>query len=432
MTHICCTPSLPALPPPRSGHVRRFTRRLAPVLAPALVLAALGCREDAESPTAPEPEPAFATTATAALTFRQVSAGRDHTCGVTSEDQAYCWGENDIEQLGTGSTTGPEFCLGGVACSTRPVAVLGGLRFRAVSAGERHTCGITTDYLAYCWGENGGGRLGDGTMVSRSTPVAVAGGLSFRQVSAGSLHTCGVTTDNRAYCWGYNGSGQLGDGTSSDPRLTPVAVLGQLQFRQVSAGALHTCGVTTDNRAFCWGGNLEGQLGDSTEVVQRLRPSLVAGMRHWRQVDARYFHTCGVTTLNRAFCWGNGRAGELGNGKTYLSFWPRAVSGGLSVERVTTGGLHSCGETTTNRAYCWGGNRNNFGQLGDGTTIGRLTPVAVKGGLYFTQLSAGEIHTCGMTSAAVAYCWGNNDFGQLGDGTTTNRLRPRAVVGPSG
>jgi len=411
--------------------VRRFTRRLAPVLAPALVLAALGCREDAESPTAPEPEPALATTATAALTFRQVSAGRDHTCGVTSEDQVYCWGENDIEQLGTGSTTGPEFCLGGVACSTRPVAVLGGLRFRAVSAGERHTCGITTDYLAYCWGENGGGRLGDGTMISRSMPVAVAGGLSFRQVSAGSLHTCGVTTDNRAYCWGYNGSGQLGDGTSSDPRLTPVAVLGQLQFRQVSAGALHTCGVTTDNRAFCWGRNLEGQLGDSTDVVQRLRPSPVAGMRHWRQVDAGYFHTCGVTILNRAFCWGNGRDGELGNGKTYLSFWPRAVSGGLSFERVTAGGFHSCGETTTNRAYCWGGNRNNYGQLGDGTTIGRLTPVAVKGGLYFSQVSAGGYHTCGMTSAGVGYCWGYNSAGQLGDGTTTNRLRPRAVVGPA-
>jgi alpha-tubulin suppressor-like RCC1 family protein len=437
MTQIACTSSLPDPPPSHGGRVRRLTHRLAPVLAPAILVAGLGCREDAESPTAPEPGPALATTASAALTFREVSAGGLHTCGVTSEDQAYCWGYNNYGQLGVGTTDGPELCLS-LGCSTRPVAVLGGLRFRQVSAGEDHTCGITTDYLAYCWGLNYNGQLGDGTTIYRSTPVAVAGGLHFRQASAGHAHTCGLTTDNRAYCWGYNGDGALGNGTNTGPETgpygtyssRPVAVLGTLAFRQVSSGGSHTCGVTTDNRAFCWGRNGEGQLGDSTGV-RRLGPSPVAGTRHWRQVDAGFLHTCGVTMLNRAFCWGNGRDGELGNGKTYLSFWPRAVSGGLSFERVTAGDFHSCGETATNRAYCWGGNRNNYGQLGDGTTIGRLTPVAVKGGLYFSEVSAGGYHTCGKTSAGVGYCWGYNGPGQLGDGSRTNRLRPRAVVGPS-
>jgi len=360
-----------------------------------------------------------------------VSAGGLHTCGVTSDDLAYCWGYNNYGQLGVGTTDGPELCLS-LGCSTRPVAVLGGLRFRQVSAGEDHTCGITTDYRAYCWGLNGGS-LGDGTMLSRSTPVPVAGQLSFRQVSAGDVHTCAVATDNRAYCWGYNGSGQLGNGTQSfDPQLTPVAVVGQLQFRQVSPGGEHTCAVTTDDRAFCWGSNRYGQLGDSTEISPRLRPTRVAGTRKWRQIDAGFLHTCAVTTSDRAFCWGRGYEGQLGNGKTYLSFWPRRVAGDLSFKRVTAGGYHSCGETTTNRAYCWGAKRDryNFGQLGDGTTTGRLTPVAVAGGLYFRQVSAGTWHTCGKTSTDVGFCWGYNGDGELGDGTTTNRLRPRAVVGP--
>src|SRR6266404_8115973 len=251
-------------------------RRLAGVLAPALLLAPLGCREDSEAPTAPLAEPALTAAASTPLVFRQVSAGGLHTCGVTSDDLAYCWGYNNYGQLGVGTTDGPELCLS-LGCSTRPVAVLGGLRFRQVSAGEDHTCGITTDYRAYCWGLNGGS-LGDGTMLSRSTPVPVAGQLSFRQVSAGDVHTCAVATDNRAYCWGYNGSGQLGNGTQSfDPPLTPVAVVGQLQFRQVSPGGEHTCAVTTDDRAFCWGSNRYGQLGDSTEISPRLRPTRVAG-----------------------------------------------------------------------------------------------------------------------------------------------------------
>lgn len=395
----------------------------------ALLLFGLACRDESQSPTEPTiTGPVANVTAAAALTFRQISAGGLHTCGVTSENRAYCWGYNVYGQLGIGSDTGPELCLS-LACSTRPVAVVGGLRFLQVSVGEDHTCGITTDYRAYCWGLNSGA-LGDGTMIYRTEPVAVVGGLRFRQVTAASSHTCGVTTDNRAYCWGYNGSGQLGNGTwSIDPRLSPVAVLGQHQFRQVSGGVEHTCGVTTDNRAYCWGRNGYGQIGDSTEVAQRLSPTRVAGTRQWRQVDAGFVHTCGVNLANRAFCWGRGLEGQLGNGKTYLkSFWPRAVAGGLSVERVTAGRWHTCGETTSNQAYCWGSNRENYGQLGDGATIGRLTPVAVRGGLFFGQLSAGAFHTCGRTSSAVTYCWGYNAAGQLGDGTTTNRLRPRAIA----
>jgi len=397
-----------------------------PVLALSMLAGALGCREDPTAPAGPEPGPALATGSIQALAFRQLSAGGVQTCGVTTDSRAYCWGYNAGGTLGDGTTT----------TRLRPVAVAGTLRFRQVDAGVFHTCAVTTDYRAYCWGSNRFGEVGDGTTATRLEPVAVAGGHQFLQVDAGQYHTCGRTTDNRVYCWGNSGSGQLGTGTNTGPETCdfnacstrPVAVLGTLAFRQISAGGNHTCGVTTEDRAYCWGDNAYGQIGDSSTVVRRLKPSRVAGARQFRQVDAGLYHSCAVTTGDRAFCWGNGRSGQIGDGKPYLRFWPRAVAGGLSFTRVSTENFHTCGETTNNRAYCWGDNTS--GQLGDGTTTRRLTPVAVAGGLFFSQVSVGGGQTCGRTAAAVAYCWGFNAEGELGDGTTEDRSTPVPVAGP--
>jgi alpha-tubulin suppressor-like RCC1 family protein len=408
------------------GHrMLQLTRRLAPGLALACV-AVVGCREDAQSPTGPESGPVLATTATTALAFTQVSAGTNHTCGVTADYRAYCWGANTYGGIGDGTTT----------MRLAPVAVAGGRRFRQVLAGDGYTCAITPFDVAFCWGYNYWAQLGDGTFTDRLTPVRVAGGLQFRQVTAGDYHTCGLTTDNRAYCWGANFYGQLGDGHLTQ-RTSPVPVAGGHSFRQVSAGDAHTCGVTPTYEAYCWGYNGSGELGNGTNDNQRLTPALVAGGHLFAQVDAGYRLSCGVTTINRAFCWGEGRFGQIGDGKTYPRFTPRAVAGGLSFSRVSAGGLHTCGETTNNLAYCWG--YNGFGELGNGTSTGPETcfgypcstrPVAVAGGLSFRQVSAGDFHTCGKTTAELSYCWGSNVSGQLGDGTTTDRLVPVAVAGP--
>jgi alpha-tubulin suppressor-like RCC1 family protein len=393
------------------------TTRFAPLLA---IAALLSCNDDS-TPTQPAGAATeFATTAaTTALAFEQVSAGGSHTCGVTTDSRLYCWGWNYNGQLGDGTTTS----------RPRPVAVGGALRFRLVSAGGGSTCGITTDYRLYCWGWNLRGQLGDGTTVDRLTPVAIATGKQFRWVDGGSLHTCGVSyPDNRAYCWGGNASGQLGDETTTQ-RLVPTAVAGTLRFRHLSAGWEHTCGVTTEDRAFCWGSNQRGQIGDSSTAAQRVQPTPVKTTRRFRQLDVGSYHTCAVSAAdNRAFCWGDGRVGQLGNGKSYLSFWPRAVAGGLTFDRLSAFSEFTCGETPGNRVYCWG--YNYYGMLGDGTTTTRLTPVAVGGGLYFRQVSAGGSHACGKTPASEAYCWGGNDTGELGDGTTTSRLLPTPVVGP--
>ncbi|MFL5493489.1 MAG: RCC1 domain-containing protein [Gemmatimonadales bacterium] len=404
---------------PRMIHCR--PSRLVPVIASAFALAVLGCGDDAQSPSVPESAPALAAASTSSLPLHQVSAGGLHSCGVAEDGRAYCWGFGAYGQLGNGATEERD----------APVAVLGGLSFRQVSAGNDFTCGVTTDDKAYCWGFNARGQLGDGTETLRLAPVLVRS-LRVRQVSAGDSHTCAVTTDQRAYCWGLLTDDMpvaLGNG-STVGSATPVRVSGSLVFRQVSVGTGHSCGVTTSDEAFCWGDNQYGQIGDGeASASNRLTPSRVAGTRRFRQVDAGVFHTCAVTLAYRAFCWGDNRAGQLGDGTTTPRAVPRAVSGGIAFERVTAGRQFSCGETTENRTYCWGSNVS--GQLGDGSgTSGSATPVLVAGGHFFDQVSAGYFHACAKTGAGRAFCWGNNGNGGLGDGTTTDRSTPRAVTGP--
>jgi alpha-tubulin suppressor-like RCC1 family protein len=286
---------------------------------------------------------------------------------------------------------------------------------------------VTVEDQVYCWGANFHGEVGDGSRQERQVPVRVAGTRLYRNVSAGLFHTCALGRDNRAYCWGNNILGKLGDGTTTD-RSTPVAVAGGLFFSQVTAGGGHTCGLTTGGRAFCWGDNNDGRLGlgENSTVRSSRTPAPVAGDRTFRQVSAGYDHTCGVTTGYRAFCWGAGRNGQIGDGKTYERWAPRAVAGGISFERITGGVFHTCAETTTNRAYCWGS--NTYGGLGNGSAgDSRLTPVPVAGGHFFSQLSAGGFHSCGVTSENRAYCWGHNFSGELGDGTREDRWVPTAV-----
>jgi alpha-tubulin suppressor-like RCC1 family protein len=211
------------------------------------------------------------------LPLYQLSGGESqYTCAVTPDSRAYCWGWNAFfGQLGDGTTTN----------RLKPVAVAGGHSFTQVSAGWSHTCGITPDHRAYCWGSNRVGALGDGTTNDHSTPVAVASGRQFRQVDVGTDFTCGVSyPDNRAYCWGDNTYGQLGNGsTSTSPSLTPTAVVGGLYFRQVKAGNVHACGIsTTTNRAYCWGWNANGRLGDSTTVTRPRPTRVAAGTRQFR------------------------------------------------------------------------------------------------------------------------------------------------------
>src|SRR5207253_560701 len=263
--------------------------------------------------------------------------------------------------------------------------------------------------------------------------VSASGISDIATLDAGDYHSCALRASGVAYCWGDNGNGQLGDGTTTQ-RLVPTPVAGSLTFSSLSAGgALETCGVTPAGAAYCWGNNAYGQLGDGT-TTERLVPTAVAGGLTFASVTAGDFFTCAVTTSGAAYCWGAG--GYIGDGTTTQRLVPTSVAGGLTFASVNaaagtgfTNTAYSCGVTTSGDAYCWG--YNTFGTLGDGTTTQRLVPNTVAGGLTFADVRAGGNHTCGVTTRGAAYCWGLNGNGELGDGTTTERLVPMPVSFPT-
>ena len=362
------------------------------------------------------------TLAPTSVEFSWVSGGASHTCGVTTTGAAYCWGSNDRGQLGDNTRIDRSV----------PTAVSGGFTFASVSAGYNHSCGVTTTGAAYCWGNNDVGGLGDGSYTDSNVPVAVSGGHTFASVGTGLSYSCGLTTAGAAYCWGYNGAGALGDGSGfSGNSNVPVAVSGGHTFASLTTGFSHSCGVTTTGAAYCWGNNDYGDLGDGT-TNHRNVPSLVVG-GPFASVSAGHFHTCWVSIAGAAYCSGFNGFGQLGNGTTTDNSTanpvPVPVLGGLTFASATVGLDHSCGVTTAAAAYCWGGNYD--GQLGDGTNSMSTVPVAVSGGYSFASVDGGDDHTCGVTTAGAAYCWGLNRAGQLGNGTSgTNRNSPVAVSQP--
>lgn len=363
------------------------------------------------------------------VAFASVSAGSYHTCGLTTDSLAYCWGDGSSGQLGNGRS-------GQFYRDSVPQPVSGGYRFTDISAGSDFSCAVTSGREAYCWGGNGHGQLGDGSTSAHSTPVLVAGSHVFVSVGAGFDHACGVTADSAAYCWGDGNVGQLGDGSTTIYSDTPVLVVGGHHFGQASAGGSHSCGVASGGIAYCWGTNTYGELGDGLPHGSDSVPSPVAGGHTFVLVAAGGGHSCGLTTGGDAYCWGHDEWGQVGDGMAN-SFEPapQLVTGNSKFTLVSAShGVHSCGIGVDSAGSCWGS--NSTGQLGNGSHDTSLhpTPEPVVGGRHFKSVSGGFGHTCAVATGpedGVAFCWGANLSGQLGDNSTTERDAPVRVVAPS-
>lgn len=294
--------------------------------------------------------------------FAKVFSGATHTCAITQRGQAYCWGYNNHGQLGDGTrieslspvlvtgskavteiaingpystcattTNGSSYCWGyngetgylgngGLdEYATQPTPVVGGLRFKKISAQEDFTCGLTSRGDAYCWGSNSyGAQLGIGsdTPGTSAVPLSVVGGLRYTDIEVASDAACGLTANGRTYCWGLDDAGSLGGADISDSD-TPVLVLGGIRFSALSSagGEDHICALTARGAAYCWGGNSSGQLGTGNGDDSDERGALpVAGSLRFSMVSVNEYTSCGLTTRGQVWCWGGRAGGTLYSG----------------------------------------------------------------------------------------------------------------------
>jgi alpha-tubulin suppressor-like RCC1 family protein len=313
-----------------------------------------------------------------------------------------------------------------IALANAPAAMANSAR--AISTGDYHSCAVTSAGGVKCWGWNYYGQLGNGTTTDSSKPVNVKGlSKGVVKVSVGSYGTCALTRKGAVKCWGYNNDGQLGIGTNTGPddcngnpcSTTPVAVKGLSKgVTSLSVGSYDVCAVTRAGAAKCWGSNGFGNLGDGTRT-DRYKPTQVKGLsKGVASISATsYGHTCALTRAGSVKCWGWNVNGQLGDGNTTDSYTPVNVKGtSRNVIAVAVGGEHSCAVTNSGAVKCWGS--DYYGELGDGSTHQRVKPVPVSGlSKGVVQISAGGYHTCAVTKAGAARCWGYNGYGQLGLGT---------------
>lgn len=350
-----------------------------------------------------------------ALHFSTISSGVDATCGIAIGGAAYCWGSGDVGEIGDGVWDS----LGGAdrsAQRTRPTAVIGGHSFTSISVGWDDTCAITTDGAAYCWGADWYGSLGSGAASGVApnvpTPSQVIGGFTFARLSTGYSQTCGLTRSSAVVCWGLIATGT--------PAIMPAYAGRSIQGMNVGGSSAYgPCFMETSGATYCGG----------------LRDSLATELE-FTAISVGFTHSCALTRDGRAYCWGLNDEGQLGNDTTTAtcngyacSDAPLAITGGLTFLSISVGQQHSCGVTTAHEVYCWG--EGSYGQLGDGSNTTRgVAPRKVAGGLSFSAVTAGYITTCGLTTDGFAYCWGEGGFGGLGSGSTNSSRVPVPVAAP--
>jgi alpha-tubulin suppressor-like RCC1 family protein len=354
-----------------------------------------------------------------------LATGYNHSCVITSSQGVQCWGRNDSGQVGDGTFTNELTPVDVIGLAGPVIAIDGG--------GQGHTCAIISGGAVQCWGRNRNGQLGDGSLTNSATPVNVVGLPGpATAITTGGDHTCALINTGAMLCWGRNDSGQLGNGNMVDSS-TPVNVVGLGSgVTAVDAGGNHTCAIVSGGDLKCWGANGFGQVGDGT-TVDRTTPVDVSGMTSGvlGVSNGGQASACAVDSSHAAKCWGNNKYGQLGDGTTTNRVTPVQVSDLTSgVKALSAGGAGQiCALMTSSGIKCWG--RNDFGQIGDGTTTQRPTPVDVSGlSSGVGSVATGGNHTCALMVVRSVKCWGNNAFGAVGDGTLANRSTPVEVIDP--
>ncbi|PKN45204.1 MAG: hypothetical protein CVU59_09730, partial [Deltaproteobacteria bacterium HGW-Deltaproteobacteria-17] len=348
-----------------------------------------------------------------------LEGGFFHICALLEDGTARCWGSNAAGALGDGTTDN----------RSHPVPSAGSATYLSVSAGSGHSCGVRTNGALECWGSNVEGQLGNGSTTDTNTPVGVTGLSSgVAAVAASEYFTCAALSDGTARCWGINDYGQLGNNTQN-PSTSPVTVQNLTGVVSITAGEQHVCVLTSPYGSVkCWGGNLEGQLGDGT-FTERFTPVGVLNLPNVAELRAGSRSTCIRDSTGAVWCWGRNNFGQLGNGTTTNANQRVQVSNLAGAVSLSVGGSHACAALTDGTVKCWG--FNLYGQLGNGTTANSSVPVAVSGLNGMGLVAAGGGFTCARSlHEGGLRCWGQNAAGQLGNGAIINSSLPVVVTAP--
>lgn len=350
--------------------------------------------------------------------------GCQNGCAFTESGELYCWGHNVYGEVGDGTTEQRD----------RPVLVEGGHQFKTVSVGCGFTTALTEDGTMYGWGNNNYGQLGTGDNERRTTPTRIDSNLKFTQVSVGVENTLGLTADGTAYAWGRGIQGRIGNGSKED-QYRPVQVAGGIQFSYLSFGGRMSVGLDMEGRAYSWGSNDSYALGQGNEdpFHNQLVPAKVAGDIRFVTISADEGRVVGLTKEGKAYGWGQNFYGKLGDGTDTNRNEPVPIAEGLTFKMLVGGGDQTHGITLEGELYGWGYNGmfESLGTLGVGIThTSTHDPLPVIGNHQFKHIYMGGHSKMGITENGEFYMWGWNGSAQLGLGDTDIRTEP--VLLPDG
>ena len=248
-------------------------------------------------------------------------------------------------------------------------------------------------------------------------------------IKIGSGNTCIVLEEGELKCWGNNATGQLGNGGTAN-LLIPTTIDTDVPIQSIAFGIDHACAIASDGAPTCWGQNGFGKLGDGSlnDSLTPVRATLPTGRKATR-LSLGGHHSCALLDDGSLACWGQNTYGQLGDGTTNGSTTPLAIDlgDGMSAKAITAGLEHTCAILNDDSLVCWG--LNGEGQLGDKTLINRNspTPVDLPEGRSAKEIHTRNHHTCAILDDDSLYCWGRNDSGQLGNGNTTDTPIPTLV-----
>jgi alpha-tubulin suppressor-like RCC1 family protein len=359
------------------------------------------------------------------------SAGFAHACVIAMGGELWCWGANASGQLGDGTTADATVPVRGTVMGSFGEVAAGGT---SAPTGAGHTCAIDWTNELYCWGTNDLGQLGSGDLAPVTGAVHVSPGSTWDTVSAGGQHTCAIDRVGGLWCWGQNADGIVGEAGFGGIVATPTQIGVGMSWTGVDTFRRHACALSGAS-LHCWGLNRDGALevGSGDDGVAGPMPVMLDYLGEVTSVAAGGFFTCALSQASGALggavrCWGINAGGQLGRPMGALASDP---IGGIEDFLIVSAGLdHACGIRADGSLWCWG--RNALGQVGSGSSAEVVfTPERVGDRADWLSVEPGGTFTCGVRERGTLWCWGDGSRGQLGiAGVGNTRTPARVCVSP--